>query len=235
MSRLSPSLLFPASATVLLAPGCIVAGGREIACDAAFGAQLWDGAVAALRGIEWPARRRITVVLSNHFVRYAVVPWSAALADAAEEQAYVRHHFVRIHGERAKSWVLRWSGEGGDAPRLASAIDAALLDALKASFPARGKARLASVQPALMALANRARPAVPRSGAWLVHAERGRACVARYAEGAWRSVQNAGGAWLDTLEREALRADANAPRLVLLAGERVSAPLSGWTVREVAA
>ena len=76
---------------------------------------------------------------------------------------------------------------------------------------------------------------MPRTGAWLVHAEPVRACVARYASDGWRSVQNASGAWLDTLEREALRADENAPRLVLLDGERVQGQPEGWTVRGIPA
>ena len=200
-------------------------------CDASFGAEPWHGALAALRGVQWQAPARVSAVLSNHFVRYALVPWHAALADPAEEEAYVRHHFSKIHGERAKSWALRWSAESADAPRLASAVDAALVTELKSSV--RGKAKLVSIQPYLMAAANRAGRAVPASGAWLVFAERERACVALHAGGRWRSVQNAKGPWLDTLEREWHRAEPNSPRLALLIGARPAAEASGWTFREV--
>lgn len=155
---------------------------------------------------------RVTVVLSNHFVRYAVVPWSAALASAAEEEAYVRHHFVRIHGERAKTWSVRASPDGDDL-RLASAVDASLIDSIQRSFDG-SKAKLVSIQPALMAAFNRARKDIPRAGAWLVLAEAGRACVALYA-GGWRAVQNARGAWEEVLERERLRAGGALPEKVL--------------------
>lgn len=215
------SRLFPDRVTVALDP-----------VDPDFGREPWDGAVAALRARQWPQPARVGVVVSNHFVRYALVPWNATLASPAEEQAYVRHHFVRVHGERAKSWALRWSEDGADAPRLASAIDAGLLQALKQSFPA-GKARLVSIQPALMAAANRARAAMPAAGAWLVCAEGDRACVALHASGRWRSVQNAKGPWLDTLEREWHRAEAGAPRVAFLSG--VQGTASGWTLREVPA
>ena len=73
----------------------------------------------------------------------------------------------KIHGERAKGWEVRLSRAGGGA-RLACAIDAALLERLKACFPKGGKARLVSVQPALMAAYNRARERIPREGAWLL-------------------------------------------------------------------
>ena len=161
------------------------------------------------------------------------MPWNKALADPAEEEAYVRHHFAKIHGERVKTWSLRWSAEAGDAPRLASAVDAALLAGLKECFASKGK-RLVSIQPCLMVAANRAQRAVPVAGAWLVLAERERACVALHSGGRWRSVQNAKGPWLDTLEREWHRAAANAPRLALLAGAR-PADADGWTFRELPA
>src|SRR4051812_21753070 len=121
-TRSTVSRLFPDHVTVFLAPDHVLAGGRTVACDPAFGAEPWHGALAALRALEWQARSRVTLGLSNHFVRYALVPWDKALADPAEEEAYVRHHFAKIHGERAKSWSLRWSAEAGDAPRLASAV-----------------------------------------------------------------------------------------------------------------
>jgi len=52
-----------------------------VACDPGFGAQPWDGALAALKDCD--TSLRATVVLSNHFVRYAIVPWSEALDSAA--------------------------------------------------------------------------------------------------------------------------------------------------------
>jgi len=215
--------LFPERVTVGFSPAEISVGEKRIACD---------DPLRALRTLEWPRRAAVTVVLSNHFVRYSLVPWNAALADAAEEEAYVRHHFTRIHGERAKSWRLRWSPEPGDAPRLASAVDAVLIDGLKSSIT--GKARLVSVQPYLMAAANRARHSVPAGGAWLVLAEPERACIALHDGGRWRSVHNAKGPWLDTLEREWVRTDSNTARLALLIGAR---PVdgTGWNFRELPA
>lgn len=154
---------------------------------------------------------RVTVVLSLHHVRYALVPWSDALASPAEEEAYVRHHFARIYGERAKGWAVRASPERG--VRLCSAVDASLIESIKAAFRGK-KARLVSIQPALMAAFNRVRKSIPHEGAWLVAAEPERACVALYA-GGWRSVQNARGAWQDILERERHRAAGELPEKVI--------------------
>lgn len=227
------SRLFPEPLAVHLASAEVRVGGRRLACDPAYGKEPWQGAIAALRAMQWKAHCKVTVVLSNQFVRYAVVPWSEALAGAGEEEAYVRHHFARVHGERAKSWALRWTAEGD--PRLASAIDSHLLGELKRSFPNGAKARLVSVQPHLMAAANRWRRSVPKSGAWLVLAERERACVALTAGGRWCSVQNARGSWLSALERERHRVEGEVPSLVLLAGARAERETPGWQVQELRA
>jgi hypothetical protein len=161
---------------------------------------------------------RVTIELSNELVRYALVPWSDALSTPAEEEAYVRHHFVKVHGERAKGWALRASEAAPGEPRLASAIDAGLVDALRKAFEGK-KAKLVSIQPALMARFNLVRGALPAEGAWLVVAERERACVALHGARGWRSVQNARGSWRATLERERHRVEGDVPSLVLLAGD----------------
>ena len=227
------SRLFPEQVSVALAPERVTVGSRSIACDPSFGQQAWQGAIAALQTIDWPSRAHVTVVLSNHFVRYLLVPWSDAVRGEEEEQAYLRHHFKKIHGDRANDWVLRSSEARRGAPRLASAIDAALLEALKASFPKGGKARLVSVQPALMAAFNHHRGAIPASGAWLALAEPDRACVALHAGGEWRAVQNGKGAWLALRERERHRVDGDVPQFVLLDGARPPPDAQGWTFHEL--
>ena len=232
------SRLFPDKLRVVLTPDEVLAGGRSVVADPAAGAEPWQGAVAALKSLEWTKPCRVTAVLSNHFVRYAVLPWSDGLSTPAEEEAYLRHHFAKIHGERAKGWTLRASEAPRGALRLASAIDTALVEALKAAFPKNGKARLVSAQPELMEAANRWRGAIPAGGAWLVLAEPERACIALHAGQGWRWVQNAKGNWHTLLDRERYRlhgADGELPSLVLLAGAKAPANADGWEFLELAA
>jgi len=232
------SRLFPDKLRVVLTPDEVLAGGRSVVADPAAGAEPWQGAVATLKSLEWTKPCRVTAVLSNHFVRYAVLPWSDGLSTPAEEEAYLRHHFAKIHGERAKGWTLRASEAPRGALRLASAIDTALVEALKAAFPKNGKARLVSAQPELMEAANRCRGAIPAGGAWLVLAEPERACIALHAGQGWRSVQNAKGDWHTLLDRERYRlhgADGELPSLVLLAGAKAPANADGWEFLELAA
>ncbi|HEX2331828.1 MAG TPA: hypothetical protein VHI32_01520 [Burkholderiales bacterium] len=175
--------------------------------------QPWQGALEDLaRRIAAIAKRvDVTVVLSNHFVRYAVLPERDGAASSEEELALARFHLTKIHGERVKGWEVRVS------ERLACAIDAELLEGIKDCFSKTKKPRLVSVQPRLMTAYNAARGRIPREGAWLVLAERDRTCLARIATKGWASVHNGREVDVDELlERERSRASGEPlPALVL--------------------
>lgn len=189
---------------------------RIIAIEPGYGAHAWDGAIEALR-IEATQWRRdklsVRVVLSNHFVRYALVPSSKAVSGHTEELALARFHFQKIHGDASRDWDIRMSLARPHAPRLACAVDTALLDALRQVFVQKQAPQLESVQPLLMSVFNSGCHTIPDSGAWLVMAETDRACVALLAGKTWRAVQNVRGqfpdaaSWIDLVERERWRVD----------------------------
>jgi hypothetical protein len=232
VSRLSIKL-FAEHVTVEMSPASLGVRGERIACDPGYGAEPWQGALEQLKSLSL-GRCRVTVELSSHFVRYALVPWTDALSTPAEEAVYVRHHFAKIHGERAKGWAVRATEAPAGEPRLASAIDSGLLTSLKEIFQGK-KAKLVSIQPALMRRFNAARRALPEEGAWLVIAEPERACVALHGGKAWRAVQNAKGGWRAALERERHRVEGAVPSLVLLAGAAAPAADADWQFREMPA
>ena len=221
---------------------------RSIEVDPADGRGAWHGAAGALgRAAEsWRGERlRVSVVLSNHFVRYAIVPAPGGASGPDEEQALARFHFARIHGERAQAWELRLGRGRSGSPRLACAIDKDLFAAVKSCFPAQSRARLVSLQPYLMSAFNLWRSRMPKAGAWFLLPEDGRACLALHARGAWRAVQNVRGAflapqdWEALLERERHRAGVDAgPRTLLArADSRALAALRevrGWNVTGLA-
>lgn len=163
-------------------------------CDPEFGSARWHGALAALRAAAGPLQNErldATVVLSNHFVRYALVPWSEELDGAEEELAFARHVFANTYGERAKTWEIRLSEDAPGAPRLASALEPALLEELRDCFSETGRIRLASVQPFLMSAFNLWRRRLGSDSDWLLVGEPGRACLARFAKGRWAAARNA--------------------------------------------
>ena len=132
----------------------------------------------------------VTLVLSNHFVRYTLVPENKSVSGAEEELAFARYCFNKIHGERSKGWEVRLTGSSSDPARVASAVDSGLLQAIRGCFPAGGKARLVSVQPYLMSAFNLCREIAGKYATWLLLIEPERACLACFEGGRWVAVRN---------------------------------------------
>jgi hypothetical protein len=193
---------------------------RAIPCaaDAGGGSDAWSGAVRTLEA-ELPrlavGTAFATVILSNHFMHYALVPWSGALRDEEEEIAFARHFFRQSYGAAAEAWELRLSPERPGSAQLASAVDGRLTDAVRASF-ARAEMELRSIQPSLMAAYNSCRGRLHKSSAWFVLFETGSLCLASLQKGRWGSVRKlrAGDDWRDALplllERESYLTDRDA-------------------------
>jgi hypothetical protein len=171
----------------------------------------WRAAVDALPAAlaaSAAARPEVTVILSNHFVRYDLLSWNAALKTDAEWMALARHRVASVHGHPAEHWALSVSITTPRGPRLVSACDRGLLDALEARIKGAG-ATLVAVQPHLMTVFNRIRPPVGTRSCWLVIDEPGRATVALIQHGAWHAIRSRGiddrepASLAEMLEREA--------------------------------
>jgi hypothetical protein len=127
------------------------------------------------------------IVLSGHFVRYALVPWSDQVG-RQERQAYLRHYFVSAYGEAARGWDLRMCEPQPDENTLASGVEPALLEALRqilGEFSCNARA----VHPYLMIAANTCRRHAPRGDFWLAVTEADRLCLAHLAQDGWKSVR----------------------------------------------
>ena len=155
-------------------------------------------------------RNRLGVVLSNHLVRYAVLPWKEALVSERDWHAYARHAFESTYGSVAADWRIRTCPTGARAPRVACAVDASLIESLRAI---KG---VASIQPYLVAAFNLRRRAFSAPHAWFVLHEPGRLMLALIAQGTWQRirVRQAGPDWrstlADLLERELVDATEDA-------------------------
>ena len=244
------SLLLPDRLLVALAPGELswvrltgmfkpqVRDQGTVAVAHGYGARAWDGAIAALRAQLAPWRNdrlAVRMVLSNHFVRYALVPYSKDIRGAEQERALALHHFAKVHGEASRGWDIRLSPARRGASRLASAVDSALIDAMKQSFPLDRRLRLASLQPLLMSVFNGGGVPVPQAGAWLIIAEPDRACLALLSGNTWHAVQNVKGhyadaeAWIGLVERERWRVALDTVPDTLLVHSPQAPSLAGRT------
>ena len=150
----------------------IVSGSREAVRVQGEGAGDWRSAIAALPEVLKSCRNQdASVVLADQFVRYALLPWNAALKSDAEWVALAQHRFGALHGAR-----------------LACAVERELVSALAEQFVAAG-VRLASAQPFLVAAFNRIRRTVGNGSCWIVVEERGRLTLALIQRGEWTAIR----------------------------------------------
>lgn len=174
----------------------------------------WQPVLAILENVlksnEWK-KTDATVILSNHFVRFLVLPWNEALLSGAEKLALVQHRFDEVYGEASSGWEFRLHEGAFESPSIACAIPQELLSQLKAQFES-SPLRLRFVQPYLMTAFNACRGELGNQAFWFVLAERDNICIGLLQDGQWSSIRlrHVVSDWFEEamlmLEREALLA-----------------------------
>ena len=212
--------------------GAKAARESSVSCAPQAGEPPW---LAALQALEAPLAEAgargaaVTVVLSNHFVRYLVLPWQPKVLRAAEVEQLARLRFAHRFGATAQDWTIRCSDAGYGAAQLACAVDTALITDLRARLAAHGM-RLVSMQPLLMAGYNAVRRELATHSA-LAIVEAGRVCLGLRERSQWLDVtsRRAGVDLADAIEQElATREPDASPVLdVLLVGEGAAWPAQG--------
>lgn len=191
------SPLWPKHIRVCLTPYEVsLADGKGIerhALDAGDDFVDWHPALALLAEALSKARQgkslALDLELSNHFVRYLVVPRRKELRGRAEIDAFARHRFTQTYGPAAQEWALCLAEEG--AARVAAAVDRKLLAELKRVCK-DNKSKLKSVVPLLSAGFDQARIARDADRYWFVQRERGRVCIGCVEVGQWALVHSQG-------------------------------------------
>lgn len=129
--------------------------------------------------------RRVRILLSNHWLRYAVLSWQVGIYSNADWCALAMHQFRQQYGATAEGWDLRVSLQGYGQPAVACALDAGLIAQLTAIARSAGWTLL-SIEPALMAVFNRHRARLAQSHHWLLMAEPQRLVLAQLGAGSWQ-------------------------------------------------
>ncbi len=163
----------------------------------------WGNAIEKLEAVLTGLEKKpelTSIVLANHFLRYAIVEMDKALTSVAEQTAFVTHRFSQLYGESATSWEIRLDQEYPGSPFIASAVDRELIVELRAMFD-RVKVKLQSIQPGLMKAYNLSHAAFENKSAWFVMYEHGSLCIAWLAGGHLITVRTVkvGGDWLEKL------------------------------------
>ena len=202
----------------------------------------WRAAVDALPEILASLKcREASVVLADQFVRYALLPWNAAIKNDEQWLALARHRLAAIHGPAAAGWEVKLTDTAPSGPRLACAVDRALIEELAAKFVA-ASVHLTSVQPFLIAAFNRIRRTIGTGSCWLMVEEPGRLTLAFIQRGVWVAIRSrrADSRWREMLpeiiERESAFLALSAPctRVIVCAqGSFDTQAYESWDTRAV--
>ena len=153
-------------------------------------AEPWRAALATLAR-ELPrhagARPACEVVLSNHFVRYQVLPWRPELGGREEREALAQAQYRSVYGAAAQQWAVRLADTPFGGTTLACAVDRALVEELGGLLKSAG-VRPTVVEPYLAAAFNRWRRKLKAPPFWLALLEPGRLWVGLMGAAGWSNV-----------------------------------------------
>jgi hypothetical protein len=154
-------------------------GSYHFEVEAVNGTHDWKPALAMLNSrfeaLAW-RKADLDVVLSGHFTRLMLMPWTANVSEQ-DAAAYARHQFNVIYGSNADAWSVCLGVAHPRRPRVAAAIEIALIEALTAQA-ASYDMRLCSLRPLLSSLVD-ALPANDQAlSGWVALAEPGSVHVA---------------------------------------------------------
>jgi hypothetical protein len=144
----------------------------------------------------------LRVVVSNHWARYAIVPWANDITNDEERLAHARICLAGIYGNVAEQWRVGLSHAAPGAARIACAVEGDLIDEIGAQVAAHGL-RLRSIQPQLVASFNGWRHKLEDRSGWFVNIDAGSLAAARLIDGGWDRVYSAriGSDWAVELQR----------------------------------
>jgi hypothetical protein len=114
----------------------------------------------------------VRVVVSDHWTRYTMLPWSSELARPSEKMAHARMILNNKFGDIADDWSISLSDNRPLDDAIVSAMPTQLLDELDVVLTGNGL-RLVSLQPQLIVAYNRWRDKLSDSAAWFASVDDG--------------------------------------------------------------
>lgn len=185
-----------------LRPVCVA---EHASAVAAGGFNGWAPALSVLSAELADARWRnanTRIVIANHWVRYAVVPWSKDLSDDAERLAHGRLLLQEIYGDAVAGWSVALGETTFGRAQLACAMPSELQAELQLILESAGL-RMLSLQPHLVVSFNRWRRRISEAGGWLVQIDEGTLAAVRLNGDSWEEVHcvRIGTDWSSELKR----------------------------------
>ncbi|MEI2767785.1 MAG: hypothetical protein V9E86_04630 [Nitrosomonas sp.] len=131
----------------------------------------------------------LTVILSNHFVRFVTLQPQAEITTPEEVKSYAAFRMREIYAERSESWDLSVSDWNPTTGAICAAINRDLMDRLQ-EITKRSEVKLKAVEPYLAAAYDHWQKQLNSQKSYFVVVESGRFCSAIVINGVWQSIRN---------------------------------------------
>jgi len=141
----------------------------------------------------------LSITLSNHFVRYAVIQFQQGIKDAQEFFTYAQFQMREIYGDRVDSWDISMSDWDPKSGGICAALERELVQQIQA-LAVRFHLKLKQIEPYLTAAFDQWSRTIHHQRFWFIVVEPGRLCVLLFSNGNWRSIRNQ--RLLNTIETE---------------------------------
>ena len=156
-------------------------------------AQPWASALPALENLLTQSSGHlanalpITLVLSNQWFRFKIIPAMPAFSPADKVMAVATHCFRESYGDSVDNWMIKVNPLPHGDSLLISAVDVELIAAIE-MLCKKHQCKLKSIQPYLMSGFNSMRHQLGAGVSCLVQVEAGRLTIALMRDGNWQSI-----------------------------------------------
>ncbi len=159
-------------------------------CEQMQNAPPWQNALKLLEShLMDTTNADLTVILSNHFVRFVTLQPQAEITTPEEVKSYAAFRMREIYAERSESWDLSVSDWSPTTGAICAAINRDLMDQLQA-ITKRSEVKLKAVEPYLAAAYDHWQKQLNSQKSYFVVVESGRFCSAVVINGIWQSIRN---------------------------------------------
>lgn len=153
-------------------------------------APIWNSAVHELgKVLTEAAGTEVSVILSNHFLRYAALPPQNEIAIPEEVKSYAEFRMREVYAERVDSWELSVSDWNPVEGAVCAAIPRELIMQLEQMASSHG-CTIKVIEPYMASVYDRWQTQLKGEKIYLAVIETGRICIAITHHGKWQSIRN---------------------------------------------
>lgn len=159
-------------------------------CHQAPGKQQWEAPMHELaKMLERAEKTAMTVTISNHFIRYVVLPPEDEITTPDEVFAYAGFRMREVYAERVNDWILSVSAWSPSSGAICAAISRELMMQIQ-ELALRYKIKLIGIVPYLLSAFDQWHNVFDDKRTYFVLVETGRFCIALLKDNVWQNIRN---------------------------------------------